>query len=232
MGQVAGVNPTGSVTFTASDGTVLGRIALTDGGTLATVQISFPTAGAYTVTASYSGDSVNAPATSAPATITIAKYAPQIGMQDQPIAYYTGRTYTFYASFTAYKPTAPITFFSGSTQLGNSSAVSGTGVFTSGQAPVSTSFPAAGTYSISASYPGDASNLPATSPPYNITVVDGPDFSIAASPTSNTVTAGQTAIYTISVTSVRGYCRIRRVHLSAGVPCRAGVRFRRSDRNS
>jgi hypothetical protein len=206
LSQVTGVNPTGIVTFTASDGTVLGKATITNGGTLASVQYSFPAAGTYTVTASYPGDSINAPATSAPTTITVAKYAPTIQMIGQPNdLYYTGRTSYVYASITAYNPTSPITFSSGSTLLGSASVASGTGVFTPGQAHVSYSFPAAGTYSISASYPGDASNLPATSPTYTITVVDGPDFSISASPMTNTVNAGQTATYTISVTSVRNY---------------------------
>jgi hypothetical protein len=119
--------------------------------------------------------------------------------------YYTGRTSTLYTSITAYNPTAPITFSSGSTPLGSASVASGSGVFTPGQAHVSYTFSAAGTYSISANYPGDASNLPATSPTYTINVVDGPDFSISASPMVNTVNAGQTATYTISVTSVRNY---------------------------
>jgi hypothetical protein len=204
--QVTGVNPTGIVTFTASDGTVLGKATITNGGTVATVQYSFPAAGTYTVTASYPGDGINAPATSAPAKLTVAKYAPTIQMISQPNnLYYTGRTSTLYTSITAYNPTVPITFSSGSTLLGSASVAPGTGVFTPGQAHVPYSFPAAGTYSISASYPGDASNLPATSPSYTITVVDGPDFSISASPTTNTVNAGQTATYTISVTSVRNY---------------------------
>jgi hypothetical protein len=206
LSQVSGVNPTGIVTFTASDGTVLGKAAITNGGTLATVQYSFPAAGTYTVTASYPGDGINSPVTSAPATITVAKYAPTMQIFGQPNNdYYTGRTSYVYTSITAYNPTAPITFSSGSTLLGSASVTSGTGVFTPGQAHVSYSFPVAGTYSISASYPGDASNLPATSLTYTITAVDGPDFSISASPTTNAVSAGQTATYTINVTSLRNY---------------------------
>jgi len=89
--------------------------------------------------------------------------------------------------------------------LGTGSTAPGSGVLTLGQAHTSYKFPAPGTYTITASYPGDASNLPSTSSNYTVNVVDGPDFFISVSPTTNTVKAGDTATYTISVTSLREY---------------------------
>ena len=202
--QVAAVNPTGIVTFTAPDGTVLGKSAITNGGTVASALYTYPVEGTYTVFASYPGDSINAPTTSAPASITVAKYSTVLAVKEfGPV--YTGRTITFNTSINAYNPTALITLSSGATQLATVSANAGTGDVIGQMFPVSVIFPAAGTYSLSASYPGDASNLPATSPPQTITVVDGVDFSISSKPTTITVSAGDTATYAISLTSLLGF---------------------------
>ena len=203
--QVTGLNPTGTITFTSSDGTILYKANLANQPYI-NFQYSFPAAGTYKVNASYSGDSVNDASVSPPATITVAKFSSTIEMDSSGAKnFYTGRTSTFYAFIKAYNPTAPITFSSGSTVIGTTSPSPGSGVATVGQAHTSYKFPAPGTYTISVSYPGDASNLPSTSSNYTINVVDGPDFSISASPTTNTVKAGDTATYTISVASILGY---------------------------
>jgi hypothetical protein len=197
--QLTAIGRTGTVTFTSSDGTVLGKIAV-NGGISATLSYAFPVPGNYTVTASYSGDSIDAPSVSAPIKIAVAKKTPTITLL-VPFSniFYTGHNSTLDAFlFDAYNPTAPMNFLAGSTVLG-------TAPTSSGQSHITYKFPVAGTYSLSASYPGDASNLPATSPTYTVNVVDGPDFSISSSPMTNTVKAGESATYTLSITPIRGY---------------------------
>src|SRR4029078_10056710 len=120
-------------------------------------QRSFPTTGTYTINASYSGDSVNDASVTTPVTINVAKFSSTIEMDSLGGKnFYTGRTYAFYAFIRAYNPTAPITFSSRSTVLGTGSTAPGSGVLTLGQAHTSHKFPAPGTYTITASYPGDA----------------------------------------------------------------------------
>jgi len=218
VSYVTGLNPTGVVSFVSNDGTVLGKGTLTDvgfmlGGTsqegdaqLYPVSFAFP--GTYTVTASFPGDTTNAPSVSAPLTITVAKGASATALSvSQPFAptvsgdYYTGRPAGLNAYVTGFNPTAQVTYTSGAATLGSASVQGGT---TGGNASFKYTFPSAGSYQITASYPEDASNLPSSST-VTVSVVDGPDFSLSATPTANTVKAGGTATYTITLTPLRGY---------------------------
>ena len=65
---VRGINPTGSVSFSAGS-TPLGTATLTNG--TASLQTSFANAGSYSVTAAYEGDSNNSASTSNPVSIVI-----------------------------------------------------------------------------------------------------------------------------------------------------------------
>jgi hypothetical protein len=67
-----------------------------------------------------------------------------------------------------------------------------------------TSFAAAGSYPTTATYQGDKNNAASTSGAITI-VIAAPDFTIAATPTSASVTPGQTATFTFTVTPVAGY---------------------------
>ena len=104
---------------------------------------------------------------------------------------------TFTATVTGFMPTGEMTFTSGATTLGTATLVNGT-------ATLSASFAAAGTYSVIASYAGDAENQPSTSNAVSI-VVAVPDFSVAISPATATITAGQSVAATLTITPVRGY---------------------------
>ena len=66
--SVAGVHPTGTVTF-VSGNTTLGTTPLTSG--TATLPVSFAAVGAYSILANYSGDNANLPSTSNTLSITI-----------------------------------------------------------------------------------------------------------------------------------------------------------------
>jgi hypothetical protein len=77
-------------------------------------------------------------------------------------------------------------------------------VFTNGVATLPVFATTAGTYNVTASYSGDDNNQPSTSSAVAITVV-APDYTVSASPASATVTAGQSATTTLTVTPVGGY---------------------------
>jgi Bacterial Ig-like domain (group 3) len=104
---------------------------------------------------------------------------------------------TFAATVSGGNPTGSVSFVSGTTTIGSASLVEGT-------ATLMTSLASAGTLSLTANYAGDIGNLPSQSSPVSLTIL-GPDFSVAASPASATISAGQTATTTLTVTSLVGY---------------------------
>jgi Bacterial Ig-like domain (group 3)/FG-GAP-like repeat len=113
------------------------------------------------------------------------------------------RALTFTATVTGFAPTGTVSFTSGATTLG-------TVAVTNGTATLSASFGAAGTYSVTASYAGDVENQPSTSNAVSITVaapiaVEAPDFTVAVSPATATVIAGQPVAATLTITPVAGY---------------------------
>lgn len=89
---VTGLEPTGTVSFTAN-GTSLGT-AQVSGGT-ATLQTSFADAGNYTVTAAYTGDPNNSPNTSNSVAITIAVPDFKISAQPSSATISPGQSATF-----------------------------------------------------------------------------------------------------------------------------------------
>jgi hypothetical protein len=68
--MTAGVAPTGTVTFTLADGTVAGTATLGTGGVAVLTTTTLP-AGIDVVTASYAGDTANAPSASPPVTVAV-----------------------------------------------------------------------------------------------------------------------------------------------------------------
>jgi hypothetical protein len=168
------------------------------GASVADLQPSFASVGSYAVTATYSGDVNNAPSVSNTVSVTVAKGASAIQVESVPSTYYTRRTATITVFVTAYNPTAQVVFTSGGTTLG-------TAPVAGGMASLQYKFNDAGSYPITASYPGDASNLPSSAAIGTVTVVDGPDFSMSVTPTTSTVKAGSTATYTLTITPINGY---------------------------
>jgi Bacterial Ig-like domain (group 3)/FG-GAP-like repeat len=118
-----------------------------------------------------------------------------------------GVTVTFHTTIAGSKvhgvtavPTGSVTFYDGSTALGTVPLSSDTAAF-------STSTLSAGSHNITARYSGDVNFVPVTSgilvqviaPP----VI--PSYTLTASPTTQTVNAGSSASYTISVNPTNGY---------------------------
>ena len=203
------------------------------GLSVADLQPSFPTAGTYTVTAAYSGDSNNAPSISNSVTVSVAKGSSTTQLQLAFPTIPSRVASSASAIVSGYNPTAQVTFTAGGTTLGTAPVLGGI-------ATVQYRFMDVGSYPITASYPGDASNLPSTSSTNTQTVVPGPDFSMAITPTTNTVTSGNNATYTLTITPINGYtvqlgCQIASLNatctnfplsLSNGLPATATISFK------
>jgi len=120
-----------------------------------------------------------------------------------------GQSVTFKATITGSKvrgvttaPTGTVTFLDGTTKLGTSVTIS------AGVASLPTTFATAGTHSITAAYSGDTNYIPTTSAAVQETVVPvavQPDYTLASTPTSQTVNPGTAATYKITVTPTNGY---------------------------
>jgi hypothetical protein len=213
---VTGIAPTGNVTF-RNGTTTLGTSAIANG--TATLTTSFATVGSYSVTASYAGDSNNNVSTSGAVSIevAVATAATTTALSASSSNANQGQAITYTATVTGKNPTGTVTFTSGSTTLATSN-------LTNGVATVSASFfAAAGTYSVTASYSGDANNNASTSSAVSITIV-APDFTLTTNPGSATVKAGQTATFAINMAAVGGYSGT--VNLSCGtLPAGAACNF-------
>jgi hypothetical protein len=190
---VLGTNPTGSVSF-AANGNSLGTEALANG--TATLQTSFANAGSYTVTATYEGDSNNTGSTSATVAVTVGQAVSSTTLQAPGAGNVNGQI-TLKATVSGDNPTGSVSFSVGSTSLG-------TATLASGVATLQTSFAAAGSYPVTAAYQGDQNNAASTSSAATI-VIAAPDFTVTATPTSGTITPGQTATFTFTVSPLGGY---------------------------
>ena len=210
---VFGTNPTGSVSFTAN-GNALGTEAVVNG--TAVLATSFADAGSYSVTASYTGDSNNTASTSSAVGITITPATSATTLQATPSAGNVNGQITLKATVSGDSPTGSVSFTAGTTSLG-------TATLTNKVATLQTSFGAAGSYVTTATYQGDQNNAASTSGAVTI-VITAPDFTVTATPTSGSVTPGQTASFTFTVTPVGGYSGT--VKFSCGpLPAQAACSF-------
>jgi Bacterial Ig-like domain (group 3)/FG-GAP-like repeat len=99
-------------------------------------------------------------------------------------------------------PTGTVTFLDGTTTLGTGT-LNGSGVGT-----YSTSALATGAHSITAQYGGDSNFAASTSAAVTVTVQAVPaSFTVSASPTSLSITPGQTGTTTLSVTPAGGFAQ-------------------------
>jgi Bacterial Ig-like domain (group 3)/FG-GAP-like repeat len=192
--SVFGTNPTGSVSFSA-EGNLLGTESLASGSAI--LETSFANIGTYAVTATYSGDSNNTAGTSGVAPVAVMAATSTIALQASPTAGDVNAQITLTASVTGDNPTGKVSFTAGSTSLG-------TATLAAGVATLQTSFASAGSYPVTAAYAGDQDNAASTSSPVTITIA-APNFTIAATPPSASITPGQTATFTFTVSPVAGY---------------------------
>ena len=104
---------------------------------------------------------------------------------------------TFTATVTGFAPTGTVSFQAGTTALGSAPVANGI-------ATLSGSFASAGSYSVTATYSGDANNTPSSSTAVTV-VIATPDFSLSASPASASIGVGKSAATTLSLTPIGGY---------------------------
>jgi hypothetical protein len=212
-----GVTPTGSVNFFANGTIALGTGTLNAGGT---AQITNATlgAGTYQITAVYAGDADNAGAASAAIslivgtipTVTDLTGASSTGANSQTILVSTVQN----KGFAGATPTGTVTFTSGSTTIG-AATLNADGVASM------TPDLGSGSYSIIATYSGDALHGPSASVAVPISGV-GQSFTIGVTPASVTMAASQNATVTVALNSISGFTdkiSLGCVGLPAGVNC-------------
>ena len=184
---------TGNVAFNSGN-TLLGTANVSNG--VATLQVSTLAAGTYSVIATYNGDNIYLPSTSAaaPLTITKATTTPILTASSSTGTY--GAPLQFGVTFGSAAPTGNVTFFNGSTPLGTTQVVtSPTG---SAASAVFTSL-TAGTHTISASYSGDGNFGAATSNSVTVVIsVASSTTAVSLNPGSITFPGATTAIATVS----------------------------------
>ena len=206
---VAGISqttpvPTGTVTLTNTNVTpvaTIGTITLgsTGSGTFTSDSLA---AGTYSVTATYSADSVYDVSTSTAQTLTITSPATATVTLTAPASANAGATVTLSTTVTGTggTPTGTVFFKDGTTTLG-------TEMLASGAASFSTSTLAVGTHSISVSYGGNSVFGAAVSAAQTVTInmVAAPSIAFAANPTTLTVAQGASGTVVITATPTGGY---------------------------
>jgi hypothetical protein len=189
---VSGV-PSGSVTF--KDGsTTLGSGALNGSG-IATFSTTAMAAGSQTIVASYSGDTINLPSTSAALSEQIMETT-SVTVSASANTFYAGSSVTFTATVSdpgGATPNGTVTFKDGGNTLGSSA------VTNAGTATYSTTTLAVGTHVITAVYDGNMADAGSTSQVLSVTV-NPANFTLTATPNSQTISDGQAAEFTLTVT--------------------------------
>ena len=148
--------PTGMVIFTYG-ATALGSAALGAGGTATINPILAP--GPYSIVAAYAGDVNDAASAAAPLALTVAQATTQITVTATPNPTVVGSTVTFTAKVTSSGgiPSGTVIFSANGTVVGAPATLDATGTATIAYAGL-----AAGTYTLTAVYGGDANDLGST----------------------------------------------------------------------
>ena len=224
------VNPGGSVSFAGTgsdpDGTISAYSWTFPGGTPASSSaanagaVTYSTPGTYTATFRVTD---NRGLQSAPATrtITVSDFSLSATPASQTVLPGAGTTYT--------ATVAPLNGFNGTVAFSVTGLPSGA-TATFNPASVTTSGSTTMSVSTSASTPPGsyALTIQGTSGPrtrtVNVTLNVGGDFSISATPTSQTIARGAVATYTVTITAGTGFSGTVNLSVS-GVPARATATF-------
>jgi large repetitive protein len=189
--SVAPASATGTVQF-VDGSTVLGTVTVSGGS--AAMSLSTLAVGTHSVTAVYSGDANDSPATSvaitetvqqAPSTTTLASYTDR-----SPL----GQTVNLSAAVTPASASGTVNLMQGTTILATSTLTNGVASFSISSLPV-------GSNSLYARYTGNASYLPSSSAtviqvvliPTSTTLAAAPNPSVYGAPVTLTVTASPTS---------------------------------------
>lgn len=161
---VTGVSPAGVVQF--KDGAVnLGSPASVSAGVATLSTNLLVTVGSHSITAVYSGDSNNAPSTSAAFVQTVTKASSAVSITSSAPSISFGQSVTFTATVTGASPAGAVQFKDGVTNLDAPVTL------INGLASLTTTALGQGSHSITATYSGDYNNLGNTSSAITQTVV-------------------------------------------------------------
>ena len=192
-----GGTPTGSVTFSA-DGAAIGSATLDATGS-AGVSYSGLAVASHTITVSYSGDTNDAPATSAAITQVVGTISTATALGESS----TGGTapgallVATVVGSGGPTPTGTVTFTIGTTTLG-AAPVSASGIATLAPNPFS------GTETVIASYGGDTIHGPSVSQPIQVSGVPI-GFQISVTPSTVSIPTGKSATLSVTLASISGF---------------------------
>ena len=195
-GNASGTPPTGTVQFT-DNGTVLGSAPVTSGS--ATFTATLAAGKTHSLIGIYSGDANYGTSTSSPVTAAGGQISTTTSLTSSSFAVSYGTAITLTSTVTpsssaGVQPTGTVTF------TASGQGVVGTGTVTGGQATLTLSNLAVGTYTLTASYGGDATYSSSVSTTSVIVTVSLVNATLAAtiSPLTN-VPYGSTATVTATV---------------------------------
>ena len=195
--------PTGTVSF-YNGSTALGTASLSNGtATMSTTSLPL---GTDSLTASYAGNAAFTGSASASVSVTV--IAPILSttttLTASPTQASQGATVTLTASVApatgTTQPTGTVSFYSGSTALGTASLSNGEATLSATSLPL-------GTDSLTASYAGASTFGASTSSAVTVTINQPlqPSFTLSASPSTLSVTGGQNATATLTITPANGF---------------------------
>ena len=205
---------TGTITFRDNVNGVLGQATIVNGA--ASISVTTLTGGNHSITATYSGDTNNTTATSAPAAVSVGLLATTTALTASATTLNYGVTTTFSASVAPTAVTGSIVFRDGSVVLGTVPA-------NNGAATLSVSTLTVGSHSITATYLGDTNDGASTSAATTVTVALAPTTStIAATPTTGSYGNPTTITVTIAPAGATGTVTISDGSNVIGTPIVSG----------
>jgi hypothetical protein len=184
---VSPASATGTVQF-LDGGAVLGTASVSNG--IAVLSFSSPAVGSHTLTAAYSGDSLDTASTSVALTIAVNKAASSVTLASSLNPAVAGQSVTFTAAVTPAGATGTVQFLDGATVIGSTSLSNGAAVF-------ATSSLAGGAHSVTANYLGDGNFSPSQSAVVQQVVKYATTSTLASAP--NPSIYGQTVTLTATV---------------------------------
>lgn len=215
--------PAGSVTFNDGD-TTIGTATLSGG--IASLSTTTMSEGRHSVSAAYEGSAAFLKSMSSPLSVSVTPQpiatlvstttalSSSTSQADQ--GYTISLTATVAAASGSVYPTGRVVFSIGKRNVGSAS-------LTNGKAYLITSALPVGNDGVVASYSGDTSFAPSTSPAIQVTI-SGPDFTIQATPGTVSAARGGSADLALLITPQNGFDQIPQMSCS-GLPAEATCSF-------